>query len=362
MSIRKFKKNNFGKIHLSTSRSENPPLRKKNKTFFFKKKSHNSPKRNKISFKKTFNILLIILVFCSLLYLSVRVILNTRFTGENEESFEIVVGIEEVPIFPGSSFIFKDQLEESSVTNFISSGNSAYRLPFGKNFNNVKKYYESILPKYGWEYIMTVETGSETMKDGEYWKKEDKGLRIYSKFNDIWYELITIEEVSNGLSSRVQKEVERELLLANQDLMDLLPDYPWVIQIPKEYIITYKVSSFENMRSLYLKKLGTEESISLVPVAYIKDTLLDNALRKYLTTFEESEGQNSSILNTSISYTNYGKAIKGEISLNGSTHSVAVIPNSYDGVLYVLDSNSLDDPFFEYLFSSLQPQVISSKN
>ena len=90
------------------------------------------------------------------------------------------------------------------------------------------------------------------MKSGEYWVKNEKGLRIYSKFNDIWYELITPEQANAGLRDRVEKEVERDLLLASEDSQDLLPDFEWLLEVPKEYVISYRASGYGSLRACLL--------------------------------------------------------------------------------------------------------------
>jgi len=315
--------------------------------------------------------IIIPLIFISLLYLSTLFILNMRNGGDyDSEEVLYVIGIEDLPTYPGSRFIFENNMEDASVANFIGSGNSAYRLPLNKTVSQAYEYYKEILPELGWQNVLSVEVGSDEMKDGEYWAKGGAGLRIYSKFNDLWYESITVEQANNGLKERVQREAERDLLLASQELQELLPDFPWVVKIPKEYVISYSTSNYDDLRLVKFKKIGTNESVTVTPVGAIGGPL-DNHLQEYLETLEEEEaataieaegveqGQGWGITNTIIKHTSYATALEGTISSNGEVHEVAVVPNSYNNTVYVIHSNGLENPFFEYVLSNMEPQGIN---
>jgi hypothetical protein len=247
-------------------------------------------------------------------------------------------------------------MNEASVANFLSSGNSAYRLPASVSVDDVFEFYKEELVKEGWVFVLSVEVGSEEMKSGEYWVKDGQGLRIYSKFNDVWYELISESDAMTGLRAKVIREVERDLLLRDENFQDLLPDYPWSLDVPKEYIISYAVSSFENMRSVQFQKIGTEERIIVTPIGKIGSDVIDNFLRSYIETLNMDDEGEWGITNTVITYTNYGQGLRGSISNGDDTRTVLLIPNTYDNVVYVIDSNTANDPFFDYVLSNLKPQ------
>jgi hypothetical protein len=99
--------------------------------------------------------------------------------------------------------------------------------------------------------------GTEDKRYGEYWTKGDEGLRIYVKETSIWYELISVTDAQTGLSAEVAEEIERELLLASSETQDLLPDFSWVLDVPKEYLITYSSTDIEDYRAVSFKKIGT---------------------------------------------------------------------------------------------------------
>jgi hypothetical protein len=331
-------------------------LRKKKRKFGIKKSKNNRRRKKKINFSALFFYIIVPLFFIALLYISIISILRIRGRGDDDETeLQYVIGIEDVPAYPNSEFIFSNSIDEISVANFISSGNSAYRIPTNKSIIDIYKHYEDILPEYGWINVLSVEVGSEEMKSGEYWVKDNRGLRIFSKFNDIWYESITPVQAYTGLRDRVEREIERDLLLASEEGQELLPDFPWVIDIPKEYIISYSTSEYESFRSVNFRKLGTEQRVVVTPVGRMGE-VLDNYLTEYIEILNSSEDSlNWTVTNTVLSYTNYGRALKGTITSGSVVHDVAVVPNTYNNVIYVIDGNTSEDPFFDYVFSNLKP-------
>lgn len=341
-----------------------PTERRKRKKVKSRKSKKQLRRRKKLSISKLLFYIIVPLLLLSLLYISISYIINVRVKqpyGENIEE-QFVIGLENIPAYPNSSFIFQNSTDEIFVANFISSGNSAYRLPLGVNIQQIYEFYENKLPKKGWTHVLSVPVGSETMKSGEYWISDEKGLRLYSKFNDIWYQTVTIEEAKTGLERMVAQETERALLLAPTDMQDLLPDFAWNIQIPKEYIVTYTVSSFENSRGVQFKKMGESEKVTITPVGEM-GRVLDEYLNEYIEMLNKELDKTETkwvIENTSIAYTTYGTALKGIISFTNEMHDIAVVTNTYDKIVYVMDSNIIESPFFDYLFTSMVPSNLTS--
>jgi hypothetical protein len=280
-----------GKVYMPQKKAQ-ATSRKKKVFSLFKNSSRSKSnvkkrkltKRKKVLYNisRAFLYIILPLLFLGLLYISTLSILNMRNRGGDENAeMTYIVGIEEVPAYPGSQFIFQNNIDEVSVANFLGSGNSAYRLPLNKSVTQAYEYYQQKLPELGWQHVLSVEVGSQEMKEGEYWVKDGAGLRIYSKFNDIWYEVVNVEEANNGLRARVEKEIERDLLLAGQEIQELLPDFPWVIEIPKEYVISYRTSNYEDLRIVEFRKIGSSERVTVTPVSPIGGPL-DNHLREYL--------------------------------------------------------------------------------
>lgn len=365
-----------GKVYMPQKKSSKRNYSKK-KGIFKKlpkkkfKRKNKALRRKKVNISSLFFYIILPLIFIGLLYISVRSVLSMRGDGKAEDKeVEYVIGIEGIPAFPDSQFIFQNNINEISVANFVGSGNSAYRLPLNKNVSQAYAYYEEELPDLGWEHVLSVSVGSEEMKHGEYWVKDNTGLRIYSKFSDVWYELVSVEDAESGLRARVEKEIERDLLLATDDYQELLPDFPWKVKIPKTHIISYGASDYNDLRFVQFRKIGGGEKVTVTPVGRIGE-VLDNYLNKYIQIINRSNASEEiveegidmqvqaggwTIANTVISYTSYARALQGTITNGGEINDVAVVQNLYDNVVYVIHSDGIGLPLFEYVFNNMQPQ------
>lgn len=332
--------------------------RKPKKVFNFLsiKRTHKARQKKKIvELLKYLLILPAIFVIIMLAYFSLKILQNLRQQNKVYEEKNII-GLEEIPAFPQSEFIFENNMTNNSVSAFISAGKSAYRIIDNRSIDEVYQFYKKKLPDLGWTYIQTVPTGSEEMKSGMYWEKNGCGLRIYSKFKDIWYETVTKEEAETGLKSRVKESVERDLLLANQENQDLLPDYPWVAQIPKEFLITYRASGYENSRIAEFRRLGTESIISLIPIAKYSSQPLDIYLNTYISAVNQQDSKKNCIISSTIlAYTQYSSALKSTVTCSDGIHNLAVVINPNNKVVYIIDSNKQEEKFFNTLFEQLKP-------
>jgi hypothetical protein len=352
--------NPTGKVYMPKSKTSSVK-RKGKKKFNLLKKENSKPsirRRKKRNFSKIFFYVLFTLISVGLLYASFLSVIRMRSnTADENTEVEYVVGLDGIPSYPGSVFIFKNNVKEISVANFIATGNSAYRLPLRTTTTQAYEYYQRILPELGWENVLSVEVGSEEMKEGEYWVKGSNGLRIYSKFNDLWYETLTQEEAITGLRARVVEEAERELLLASQDYQELLPDFPWALKVPKEYIISYSSSAYEDFRAVQFRKIGFSEKVSVVPIGSAGE-VLDDYLREYTDLLGIENEESWTITNTILAVTTYGTALRGSITNGSENHDVAVVSNTYNGVVYVIDANTPGDTFLDYIFENMEPANI----
>jgi hypothetical protein len=335
--------------------------KKKNKKIFFKqnqiptKRKTFRKKYNKSKLVNIIKIIFIIVLFCGLLFLLIKVVSSIREENQREYQKENVIGLDNIPVYPDSSFMFSNELNDPYVSNFLSSGNSAYKILDDKNIDDVYAFYAEELPKIGWTYIQTVPTGSEEMKNGMYWENGSKGLRIYSKYKDIWYETISIEDAQNGLKSRIEEEIARDLLLNDKDTQDLLPDFPWILEIPKDYLITYHSTDLEKYRSVEFKKLGTNTTLSLVPIGKYSGEALDVFLQQYITK-QTTEGQSCVIKSTVLAPTQYSAGLRANLSCPTAIHISQVLINPNDGIVYIIDTTNDNEEFFNFVLENLKPQ------
>ena len=351
---------------------KNKPLtkRKKPKKNIIKEIKNNRGRRKGVSlpFKKIFSILLIVFFVGIVSYLSIVYIINLRKTGKTifyvEEN---IIGLENIPAYPNSTFIFQDNMDNDYVTNFISTGNSAYRLPSGKNIQDVFEYYQEKLPANGWTYIQTVEVGAEDKKSGQYWTRNNIGLRIYNKYNDVWYETISQKDAEEGLHARIEEEAARDLLLAGDDTQEMLPDFAFIAQIPNEYTISYGASGIGSIKYASLKKMADTEEIIITPVAKYNGEALDTFLYTYMgklqskNTDEANNKIEDCVLSTTdLLYANNITELTGAITCTVSgTHLVTSLIDTVSNYGYVIDCNKIDSTFYSTLLANIKLHTTS---
>jgi hypothetical protein len=321
----------------------------------FTKTKYANRRRVNVNYKLLF-IPLIIIGFVALIYAAVSYITFIRKSAFDEENFVVgnVVGLESIPEYPGSEFMFKNNMDDSVVKEFLSGGNSAYRLLVKADTNDIEKYYKENLPSKGWTLVSEVPLGAEDKKYGQYWTKDGKGLRIYSKFKDIWYENVTEDEAKSALANRVQEEIEREMLMASSEKQDLLPDYPWKIQIPKEYIIKYSATDNKDLRAVSFQKLGSNDIIEIYPLSKIGSKEIDFMLEDYCH-IKSTEDITYSVMNTiPVSFREY-ISLRGTIVSDENSMEIMIMQNSYNAVVYVMSSTKENDPLFGYIIENIKP-------
>ena len=338
-----------------------PVLRRKKRidvSSIFKKKKHkySYERRSEKKYIRSIVLPLAFILFSGLIFLAVKYVILLRQSafGTKEGIISQVIGLEEIPTYPDSEFIFQDRMEDSVVKEFISQGNSAYRLPVGAKIEDVESYYMEEMQNLGWEFVQSVPLGSPDKKYGQYWIKEDLGLRIYSKFKDLWYESISIDDAKSALANLVKEEIEREMLMASSEKQDLLPDYPWKIQVPKEYIIKYSPTDMKELRAVSFQKIGTIDSVEIFPIGYWKAKELDFMLNDYCKLKSTDEIKYGVMNSIPISFRDT-LGLKSTLQKNEETITAYTIPNTYNSVVYVISANSENSPLLEYLIENIKP-------
>lgn len=359
MHIRRNRNKRKDVVVMGNLKRKNSNIVKHRKKFtlpqIFTKNKSNGKRRTAVNFRYLL-IPVILFAFIALIYGAIRYITYIRGNAFNDENYIVgnVIGIENIPEYPGSEFMFKNTMDNSVVKEFISQGNSAYRLLVSTDTEDIEKYYKDNLPAKGWVLVSEVTIGTEDKKYGQYWTKDGKGLRIYSKFKDIWYENITEEEAKSALANRVQEEIEREMLMASSDKQDLLPDYPWKIQIPKEYIIKYSATGKKDLRAVSFQKLGSNDIIEIYPLSKIGSKELDYMLEDYCKV-KSSGDLTYSVMNTVPTNFQEYISLKGTILSEKGALEVIMMQNGYNGTVYVMSSTKENDPLFGYILENIKP-------
>jgi len=322
----------------------------------FKGKNSKKTVRRKNKNSKYLLLPVIFLVIAGVIFLAIKYVLFIRESAYSDEVYEItdVIGLKGIPTYGGSEFLFENNMDDSVVKEFISNGNSAYRLPKNTTPSDIEEYYLEKLKPLGWEFIQTVHIGSPDMKYGQYWIKDGKGLRIYSKFNDVWYETISEDDARNALANLIKEEIEREMLMASSDKQTLLPDYPWKIDIPKEYLIKYSPTELKDLRAVSFQKIGSTESVEIYPMGKWKIKELDFFLNDYCnikTTEEIKYGVMNSI---PISFRDT-LGLKSTLQMNSDSIPAYTIANTFNSTVYVISSTQLDSPLLQYIIENIKP-------
>ncbi|HCC67987.1 TPA: hypothetical protein DEP90_02125 [Patescibacteria group bacterium] len=333
----------------------------KDKKVLFKTKDRNLKKirnkrkrkglKQKINIRKILFFTTIVIFLLGIIFGLVKIFSKTPI--EQNSEIGTVLGLEDIPIYPNSIFLYSNNMDNQVVKDMLASGQSAYEITDRSSFGNVKEYYANELISKGWDLVLDIKIGEEDKKYGQYWINSEKGLRIYSKFNDIWYEYITIEEAKNGLSNRISNEIEIDMLLAGSDNQELLPDYPWQIKIPKEYLIRYEVSEFEDLRAVTFQKILTGSYITIYPVAYWGSKALDYQLNDYLDALS-TETEQWSIINTYVTTFRGNSSLSGVISSSSQQMDILILKNDKNFVTYILSTEDKSDPLYQYIIDNIK--------
>jgi hypothetical protein len=307
--------------------------------------------KERFSIRKLLMWLLILIIVVSLIFGMAKIL--KKDPNIEAEKTETVLGLEDIPIYPNSIFLYIDNMENQNVKDMLAGGKSAYRINDNSDFKDVKEFYANELISRGWNLVLDVEIGAEDKRHGQYWVKEDKGLRIYSKYDDIWYESITPEEAENGLSNKVSEEIEIDMLLAGSDHQELLPDYPWQIKIPKEYLISYEVSEFEDLRAVNFQRITTGQFITIYPIGYWGAKPLDYQLEDYTDILSQGS-QDWNIINTTpTSWRGYA-SLSGTIASSMDQKEILMLKNDRNSVTYVLSTSDSSDPLYDYIIENIK--------
>lgn len=338
--------------------------RKKNIFSYFVKKKNTNTKVNKRVIKhkvkttlQTLSIIIIFIVITSVislaLYFAFKFTANVKQQSWNTIQIENVIGLNELPTYPNSEYVFKN-IDNEYVRKFTSLGRSIYRLPPKTTLQDLYDYYYSKLFDLGWEYIDTVPLESEDKRFGQYWIKDGKGLRIYNKFNDVWYEIITEHEARTGLSDSVKKENELKLLLLTREYQELRPDYPWKLSVPSEYLISYYPSSFGNLLSVRMNKMNSKEYIDIIPIGYTNAKEFDLQIDDYLKEYNKKNKVNIKVLSSIVSVVDDQEAIKVSLINNEEYMEGYVTLNKRNNVNYLILSSNTKNPLLNYIVENIK--------
>lgn len=282
-----------------------------------------------------------------------------------------IIGYDDVPRYPGSEYIYEGLDDNELVQKTLNAGIAVYRVPYGHTTDEVFEFYTEYLPQFDWQFLQTAPLTSSDMMYGQYWVKGSKGLRIYSRLNDIWFETITDEEATTGLSARKAEIIEREQVLNQDELQALLPAYPWQLFVTGEYLIEYYTPDIEDTIGISFRHLITNQRTYLDPIGQTgkspEDTQVEAYLEKYnlyLTQAVKNPSSNTALSEDSYHpwkvmnsfYTNKNGLDMLQVSVTNGPLSTTgyTLRNQIDGNTYFLISFDGDLTFTEYALENIK--------
>ncbi len=363
------KKRNSCKIHFKHNPNAKNIAKRNKKKFPIKKSSAKPSKRTcnprvkKIKQIKRRNTILA-LFFCAFLlslalftaYSIINFITGIRGgTSIDDIIYEqsYVKEISSVPVYPGSEFAYMNREDEEIVLRMLNQGLSVYKLPRRTKTSDVYEYYEEKLPLYEWELLSMIPMSTEEKLLGQYWLKDEKGLRIHVENNDVWYELLTKTEAQNALKERRYAEIQRKRILETSSEQSLLPDYPWILQIPREYLTHYSSTDIGELQSVEIYEIGGDARFIIYPIGKSNSDSYDQMLQDFLEKQSEELDQDWSIINIRQDYKKEREVLSAKLIVNGEKGEGIVLMNQRNFIVYTIISNKLDDPFFEEIINEI---------
>jgi hypothetical protein len=353
------------------------------KTVFFKrtkarkKRSRGRARLAKVYRKKIRSFVLIILALAAVsvgLYFGVNYILNLKnspiikdqdYIGLENDDF--VVGLSEVPAYPSSEFMFKQDIDTDLVQDFLADGKSAYIIYSDDDWSDISDFYKQKLKSSGWVHVLSVSRNDEERKFGEYWVKYDKsesgenlqsgvGLRIFTKMHDIWYEKISLQEAKNGLAEEVAQEQELDMMLAMNSSNQLPEEFPWSLKFASNWDAEISKSSLLEIEKATLKNLDDEGSLEITPVDFAnKQELVDlgeekieevNSHRDSEDRFEVSEPKEVTVDDID--------AVRFDLESEDNNGAVCLVSNPKNDVVYMISTFSGEIAFFNYVVENIE--------
>ncbi len=307
-------------------------------------------------FNMTF-LLILFIVFVGLAYIIINFIASIRGgTTLDDLQYEMgyVEGIPSVPIYPRATFVYEERKNEEMVLKMFNQGISVYRLPRNTRTNLIYDFYTEQLPKNGWEYLFTIPTSTEEKIFGQYWLKGEKGLRIYIENNDVWYELITKTEAQSGLTDRRSQEVQRKRILEASTEQTLLPDYPWMLAIPREYLTRYSSTDLGELQAVEIFEIAGKAKFLISPIGRSGQEHYDKLLDDFVEKKSENSDERWDIINTKVDFKKDREILFAKLTIDGQEAEGVVLINKRNFIIYAIIANEIDHPFFEQIINEIR--------
>lgn len=317
-----------------------------------------------MNFKKFLFVSIILAVIGGIGYVGVKKILslknNPGLNGDTtftlEQSKGSVLGISSVPEFPNSKFLFEQHLDNDVVQQFLARGKSAYLLPIDAEWEDVVAFYKEGLEEKGWTHVLSVDLSDETKMFGEYWVIDSQGLRIYSKLDDVWYELISTEQANTGLADRVAKDEELQMFLAMNSGEEIPENLPWSLTYSPEWTAEIGKSKLLEIEFIQFENSDGDQNLIIEPIEFVTLQPLRDVGVGYIDTANEYRDEQDQFKVISIDPVEVAgqEAYKFVLESEEDDGYYCVVANSRNDVIYVIRTFTGSASFFTYVLSNLE--------
>lgn len=349
LSVPKRKTTKTQPINLTKSEKVKPffPASKYNSDKSFTKNNLNTNVNFKENLTKYFSYFLLFVFSMFFIYFSAQAVFKIR-EKDTELQVTYIKNLDKVPEVPESENIFHNFTDSIQVQEFQQQGYIIYRLPVEMSINDVYDYYKETLPQYGWKFLAQIPVSDEQHKFGQYWSKGQNGLRIYSDINDIWYRKLTTKEAESFLAEEVIKEKEIQEIIAQKDLLPLLPDFEWKMLVPSNYVTSYKLSEVEEYQTVTFTKLTNSDKVIFEPIMPYSGRYLEEDFTDYCNQ------KNFQILNLSAVESKFGITPQFTIKKDDKTYHGYILNHSETNIVYLLYGENKSEELFDYILKNIE--------
>lgn len=291
-----------------------------------------------------------------------------------------LVGVAGVPEIPGSTFVFADYItrvgeygflintkalsgnDAQALYDFLTNGQSVYRLPLNFDWTEVQSFYKDSLPKLGWKYELSVPITDTEKIPGEYYTKDEKGLHVYTVASDIWYETITKTQAEQGLHDKIVAYKAKQELVEAASGRDLPAEAVWRLRYSRDWDVELSRNTIYGVNSIYFTNGSSRERVSIAVINRYRGNTADLTYKdiekvgvEYISTWLTTQ-------QTTVSLAGFtkkellvadGKALE-YVDLKNRAYFLFLV-NKKNSLYYVVQYVGKENPeFFEYVKGNLK--------
>lgn len=291
-----------------------------------------------------------------------------------------VIGLQNIPEYPGSVFVFADYTERigsdgykikekvlsandaQALYTFLASGQSVYRLPLNVEWEDVQSFYRSKLSELGWKTERSVAVSETEYIPGDYYTKDGKGLHVYSVASDIWYEVITQAQAEQGLHDKIVAYKAKQELVAAASGKDLPVAAEWQLRYSRDWEVELQKNPIFGVNNVIFTHDSSKERLFMLVVDRYRENVADITYKQletygvnYISTWLTTQ-------QTTVTLQGFARTEREVASIKAMEFSDAkqsahflVLVNPKNSMVYVFQYIGKENPeFFEYVKGNLK--------